>query len=132
MMIHYFGPPRDFFGFASGRQPGVADMVSGQMDFQNGTVFQGVWCFTASRSAARDKCMLSGSHGKIEFSFFSAERVYLSTDEINETYDFSNPENIQLPLIDRVVKYFSGAGENPCTGQDGLKVMEIIDKFTAS
>jgi len=132
LMVYYFGSPVDLFGFASGRKPGVADLVSGQMKFQNGTVFHGVWCFTAPRTEARDKCVLLGSRGKIEFSFYSGAHVVLSTEETEKTYDFSNPENIQLPLIDKVVKYFSGEGENPCTGQDGVKVMEIIDKFSAS
>ena len=132
LMVHYFGLPVDFSGLACARKPGVADLVSGQMEFQKGSLFQGIWCFTAPRSEARDKCMLLGTRGKIEFSFFSAESVCLSTEEKNESYNFSNPENIQFPMIEKVVKYFSGEGDNPCTGKDGLKVMEIMDTFTAS
>lgn len=130
LMLHYFGLPMDFSGFSRGRTPEVADIVSGQIAFESGTVFQGVWNFTAPRSETCDKCTLLGSRGRIELSFYE-ERVSLETAEINEIFEFSNPKNIQLPLIDRVVKHFSGEGENPCTGQDGLRVMEIMDKFTA-
>ena len=130
LMVHYFGLPVEFSGAARGRQPGVADMVSGQMEFQSGTVVQGVWCFTAPGSEVCDRCMLLGTRGKIEFSFFGPEPIHLGTDAISETYDFSHPENIQLPMIEKVVKYFSGVSDNPCTGEDGLRVMEIMDKFT--
>lgn len=129
LMMHYFGTPIDFFGFSKGKSSSVADLVSGQIEFQSGTIFQGAWNFTAPKSETRDNCTIIGSKGKIEFSFYK-EQVCLCTEERSETYEFSNPENIQLPLIEKVVKYFNGEGENPCTGQDGLKVMEIIDKFT--
>jgi len=132
LMIHYFGLPLDFVGFSKGRVPEVADIVSGQMVFHSGTVFQGIWNFVAPESEARDNCTLLGSRGKIEFSFYKEfGSLTLKTDEKNQTFEFSNPENIQLPHIDKVVKYFMGEGENPCSGEDGLKVMEIIDKFTA-
>ena len=131
LMMHYFGPPRDFCGFSTEKTPGVADIVSGQIEFQNGTIFQGIWNFAAPKAEARDQCTVLGSKGKIEFSFYR-ERVSLDAEGKNETFEFANPENIQLPLIDKVVGYFRGEGKNPCTGQDGLKVMQIIDRFTAS
>ncbi|MCM8525048.1 MAG: Gfo/Idh/MocA family oxidoreductase [Lentisphaeraceae bacterium] len=129
LMMHYFGSPTDFFGFSKGRSNNVADIVSGQIEFQNGVIFQGVWNFIAPESETRDNCTIIGSKGKIEFSFYK-EKVTVSGESLEESFEFSNPENIQLPLIEKVVKYFNGEGENPCSGQDGLKVMEIIDKFT--
>ncbi len=129
LMLHYFGIPIDFYGVSKGKTPEVADIVSGHMAFQNGTLFQGIWNFSAAKSQTRDKCTLLGSRGRIEFSFFN-ERFTLSTEEGNETFELANPENVQLPHIEKVVKYFRGEGENPCTGEDGVKVMEIIDRFT--
>jgi predicted dehydrogenase len=132
LMIHYFGLPLDFFGFSTGKIPEVADLVSGQITFENGTVFQGVWNFKASSWETRDKCVMLSSRGKIEFSFYKDKQcVSLNAEGRKATFEFTNPENIQLPHINKVVKYFRGEGENPCTGEDGLKVMEIIDKFTA-
>ncbi len=131
LMLYYFGLPLDFSGFSKGKNPKVADLVSGQIVFKNGTMFQGVWSFNAPESEARDQCLLLGSRGKIEFSFFNEkECIALTTEGKKETFEFTHPENIQLPMIDKVVKYFRGEGENPCTGEAGLKVMEIIDKFT--
>ncbi len=130
-MMYYFGLPLKFFGFSKGKIPEVADLVIGQIAFQSGTVFQGAWNFNAPESETREKCLLLGSRGKIEFSFFrEKECISLDSEEKKEKFEFSHPENIQLPMIDKVVRYFRGEGENPCAGEDGLKVMEIIDSFT--
>ena len=129
LMLDYFGSPIDFFGFSKENTSGVADIVTGQIDFQNGVLFQGVWNFNAPKNETTDKCTIIGEEGKIEFSFYE-ETVTLTNKEGVNNFNFSNPENIQLPLIEKVVKYFNGEIENPCSGKDGLKVMEIMDKFT--
>lgn len=129
LMLHYFGLPQGYFGFSKGLKPDVADVVTGQIKFQNGTLFNGVWNFVSPSSEVRDNCTLLGSKGKIEFSFYK-EAVALSTDKEKQLFEFSNPENIQLPMIEKVVQYFNGEGENPCTGDDGLEVMKIMDAFT--
>ncbi|WP_439133315.1 Gfo/Idh/MocA family protein [Pseudomaricurvus sp.] len=131
LMMHYFGSPLECFGLSNGKIPGVADVVSGQMLFACGTVFQGVWNFIAPESERRDTCTIIGDKGVIEFSFYQ-ESVFLKTNSNSDFFEFTNPVNIQEPLIDRVVKYFSGRGENPCTGEDGVKIMEIMDTFTGS
>lgn len=129
LMLDYFGEPADFFGFSRGKTPGLADIVNGQIEFKSGVLFQGVWNFKAPVEETKDLCTVIGSRGKIEFSFYQ-EEVQLKTAEKNETYSFTNPENIQLPLIEKVVAYFNRERENPCSGEDGLKVIEIMDKFT--
>jgi len=34
-------------------------------------------------------------------------------------------------MIESVVNYFSGISSNPCPVEDGVVVMELIEKFTA-
>ena len=128
LMIHYFGNPTDFFGFSKG-ESGVHDLVTGQIEFSNGILFQGAWNFKAPKAETKDTCTIMGSEGSIEFSFYK-EEVKLSNEHKSEVYTFENPANIQLPMIEKVVRYFSGEGKNPCPGVDGLKVLEIMDKFT--
>jgi hypothetical protein len=43
---------------------------------------------------------------------------------------FLVPENIQRPMIDKVVRYFLNDGPNPCPAGDGVEVMRIIDVFS--
>ena len=129
LMLDYFGEPSDFFGFSKGKSPEVADIVNGQIEFKNGVLFQGVWNFKSPKEETTDKCTVIGDQGKIEFSFYQ-EVVKLKSTKLEETYSFQNPENIQLPLIQKVVEYFSNNTDNPCSGEEGLKVIEIMDKFT--
>ena len=129
LMINYFGAPADFFGFSHCSNNEVEDLVAGQILFKSGTIFQGAWNFNAPKEESKDLCSIIGSKGKIEFSFYN-ETVLLRTGEEEKKYTFDNPKNIQLPLIDKVVQYFSGQEPNPCSGEEGLQVIEIMDKFT--
>lgn len=129
LMIHYFGIPLDFSGYSASRLFGVADVVTGQIKFGNEIHFQGTWNFIAPKPEVRDNCTIIGEKGKIVFAF-NKNLVTLVVRESKELYRFPIPENIQLPFIDKVVNYFMDEGENPCTGEDGLKVAEIIDAFT--
>ena len=46
-----------------------------------------------------------------------------------ETFNFSLPYNIQLPMIEKVVDYFLDKGENPCTAVQALNGLKIMEKF---
>jgi hypothetical protein len=35
-------------------------------------------------------------------------------------------------MIEKVVDYFVGENSNPCSVEEGLKVMELLEKFTAN
>jgi hypothetical protein len=37
---------------------------------------------------------------------------------------------VQQPLIEKVVNYFNGEGENPCSIAEAIVLMKIIDAFT--
>jgi hypothetical protein len=37
---------------------------------------------------------------------------------------------VQAPLIQEVVQYFLEKAENPCSAEDGVEVMRMIDKIT--
>jgi 1,5-anhydro-D-fructose reductase (1,5-anhydro-D-mannitol-forming) len=63
----------------------------------------------------------------IKFSFFSGWMLELITNRGSHAMQFTNPVNIQEPMIDSVVKYFRGQGENPCSLEEALTVMKMID-----
>jgi predicted dehydrogenase len=99
------------------------DLATLSVEFGNSVVLHGVWAFNVGEAASRDVCEIVGSEGFIRFSFFRK-----STIEVNNTVlEMDYPENIQHPMIDAVTKYFRGEGENPCSLEDALVVMEMID-----
>lgn len=128
LMYLYFGKPITISGHAY-NQAGkylAEDIVSASMTFDNNIVFQGLWCFTVNENQTREYCEIMGEKGSIRFSFYGA-KVELATNT-KETFTFENPTHIQLPMIERVNQYFMGKGENPCAAEEGMQVMEMLQK----
>ena len=99
------------------------------MVFENGIQFRGVWNFNASPTNQKDECVIYGTEGKLTFSFFG-ESVHLLGTNGNEVFTFKNPKHIQQPMIETVVSYFMDQGNNPCTAEDGLVVMDAMEKLS--
>lgn len=132
LMFYFFGEPV----FISGTSINQAhlypadDMVAGTIRFVNGTVMNGAWCFTAPPEAARDRCTIIGTGGTMEFSIFTMERLSISKNGRTEEIMFDPVPHVQQPMIEKVAEYFRGEGTNPCSAEEGVTVMEMIDKFT--
>lgn len=99
------------------------DIATIEITFAGNILLQGVWAFNVGEPATQDLCEIVGTEGIIRFSFFRK-----STIEVNgSVLEMDYPENIQKPMIDAVVKFFRGEGENPCSLEDALVVMQLID-----
>ncbi len=133
LMHHYFGEIDSYNGDAinqSGHYQ-TEDMVSGFIAFKNGVRFRGVWNFNCAAPDKKDSCKIYGSRGSLEFSFFG-DQIILKNEKGNSVLKFSNPDNIQLPMIQCTVEYFLGRGSNPCSVEDGVQVMKIMDSFVSN
>jgi len=131
LMVHYFGPIQQTCGFShtSNRSSKVEEVVNGIISFRNGIQFRGLWNFNAAGINEKDQCVIYGTKGKIEFSFFGST-VALTTDDHHEVFSFTNPSHVQEPMIQHVVDYFLGKGENPCPAEDGMLVMKTLEKLS--
>ncbi|MEH6513726.1 MAG: Gfo/Idh/MocA family oxidoreductase [Maribacter arcticus] len=131
LMIHYFGPIKTVRGLSSTSHINslVEDVVNGIMAFENGIQFRGLWNFTSAELNQKDQCIIYGTEGNIEFSFFGSE-VILTTTKGIETFSFHNPKHVQEPMIKTTVDYFLDKDENPCPAEDGLLVMELLAKLS--
>jgi predicted dehydrogenase len=105
-------------------------MVAGDILFKNGIVFNGVWCFSVDERDEKDNCEIVGSNGKISFSFFEHRPVLLTINGKTESFSFEPLQHVQQPMIEKVVEYFLDEAPNPCSGDEGVIVMQLIDKFT--
>ncbi len=77
-------------------------------------------------------CEISGSEGVIRFSFFRKSTIEVSNSVGTTILEAEYPENIQKPMIDAVVKYFKGTASNPCSLEEALVVMEMIDSTNSN
>ena len=132
ILYHLFGEVDKAFGFAT-NQAGLYkadDIVTGSILFKSGVQFSGIWCFNVSESDQEDSCEIVGDKGKIIFSFFEQQPVKLIINGKTEIFSFDALKHVQQPMIEQVVNYFRGEGTNPCSAEDGVAVMRLIDQFT--
>jgi predicted dehydrogenase len=130
LMVHFFGAIAESKGMSTNQAGlyGAKDIVTGLVQFKNNILFTGTWCFTVAPELKEDLCEIIGSRGKISFSMFGNRVTIQKGDELEELV-FVHPEHIQQPMIEQVVKYFSGNGPNPCSAADAIESMQLMEKF---
>lgn len=132
LMNYFFGAAKEISG-VSLNQSGLYnadDIVAGSIVFNEGVVFNGLWSFSVSPEDEKDQCEIFGEKGKIVFSFFNQREVIMTVRGATQTFSFDPLQHVQQPMIARVVDYFLGEGRNPCSGEEGVTVMEWIDAFS--
>ncbi len=132
LMYYFFGEVSKASGIAINQAGLYAadDLVTGNILFKNGAVFNGLWCFTISEANEKDHCEIIGDKGKIAFSFFEHCPVTVTVNGKTENFLFDPLQHVQQPMIEKVVEYFLDEGPNPCSGEEGAVVMNLIDEFT--
>jgi predicted dehydrogenase len=132
LMYYFFGEPEKASGISLNQAGLYAadDIVAGNILFKNGVLFNGVWCFNVSTESEKDSCEIFGEKGKITFSFFNQREITVIIDGKTEIFAFDILQHVQQPMIEKVVEYFLDQGPNPCTGEEGVVVMKLIDEIT--
>jgi predicted dehydrogenase len=133
IMYHFFGEPAKASGLAS-RQGGLYtadDLVMGTINFKSGPLFTGTWAFNVDAFQEKDQCLVMGSNGSIRFSFFDHSPIILKIGDMTEQIPFDQLPHVQQPMIEKVVSYFLDLGPNPCSGEEGVAVMKLLDAFTS-
>lgn len=131
LMLFYFGEPEKYTGFSlnQSNETQADDHVCGQIVFKNKVVVNGSWCFNVAQKQAVDTCEIIGTNGSITFPFFGNE-IKWKTDTEEQTETFTHPEHIQQPMIEKMVAFFNNEAPNPCTINEAVVLMDIMDAFT--
>lgn len=131
LLYYFFGPVEKVTGIAAtqGKVYKADDIVAGSILFKSGVVFNGTWCFNAPADV--DIFEITGTEGTIILSIFSGDTITVKTNGQEEVLVFDKLPHVQQPMIQAVVNYFNGEGENPCTGHEGAEVMRLIEAMTA-
>lgn len=134
LMQFFFGDPIVYTGIASkhNKEVGADDLVTGLALFQQQIHFSAVWNLNASALDEKDSCIIRGTKGSIEFAVFNNTYIRLKIEGKDEQIiNFEALQHVQQPMIERVVQYFSGEGDNPCTAASAVSVMEMMDAFVS-
>lgn len=131
LMLYFFGETVAYSGYSlnQANTSPADDHVCGQIIFKNKVVVNGSWCFNVAESETIDSCEIIGTKGKINFPFFG-NFVTCKNEAGEETINFTHPMHIQQPMIEKIVAYFKEEGPNPCSIEEAVVLMKIIDAFT--
>lgn len=134
LMYWFFGDIEKASGYAANQSKSynADDIVTGNILFRSGVIFNGLWSFNVAEENVKDYCEIQGSKGKIGFPVFEHKKIEIIRNGKKEIIPFEPLEHVQQPLIQKVVDYFLGHGPNPSSAEDGAKVMWLMDQFTFS
>lgn len=133
LMCYFFGEADKAQGVSLNQEKlyNADDIVAGNIIFKSGVLFNGLWCFNISEEDEKDSCEIIGTKGKLIFSVFGEPKIEMIIEGKKENILFDTLQHVQQPMIQKVVDYFLDKAANPCSAEEGVNVMELMDKFTA-
>ncbi|HEX2969044.1 MAG TPA: Gfo/Idh/MocA family oxidoreductase [Bacteroidales bacterium] len=104
------------------------DFVSAEFVFGEDIIATGTWSFSVSPECGRDTIEIFGSSGSIKFSTFSFDPIILTNASGIKVFDNERPGNVQIYLIEKIVKALHGKGESPSTGTSAARTNRVMDE----
>ncbi len=132
LLLYFFGFPRYMKGISRNQAGlyGADDFVAGIFEFEKGVVCNASWSFTAAKEAETDRIEIIGSEGKIVFSVFRNNGIMIFKNGKEDLIEFEPIPHVQQPMIEQVVQYFLGERTNPCSPEEGVETMRMMDALT--
>jgi len=130
LLFFYFGKAISYKGSAAniGNLYPAEDFVEGEILFENGVQFKGIWNFNVNEGSEKDIFIIKGTHGTISFPVFEND-IRIHKNEKIQVIPFEPPMHIQQAMIEKIVAYFLGKGDNPCSAQDAIQSMQVMECF---
>lgn len=128
---YYFGPIESASGFAvnqGGYYPAEDNVV---MSFRFKNKIQGIGSWTFNGYHDLDQNEIIGTKGRLLFSSFNEEAIILENENGQQEIEFSYPEHVQQPLLEKVVASLLDEGESPSTGYTAARTTAVMDKIIA-
>lgn len=131
LVFYFFGNAISYKGFSKnkGGLYLVEDTVYGEMQLENHIKFTGDWCFAIDQHASeQDVFIISGTEGEISFAVFGHD-IIIQKNNQKQVITIAPPAHIQQPMIEKIVNYFLDNGPNPCSAQDAIYSMRVMESF---
>jgi 1,5-anhydro-D-fructose reductase (1,5-anhydro-D-mannitol-forming) len=124
-----FGQPSKVKAFSMNQKSRYAapDLTNLEAVFNEHVYLHAIWAFNLHPGSDSETCEILGDKGKITFSFFRKSDIDITTAAGTQKITLDYPENIQQPMIDEVVKFFRNEGPNPCSLEEALVTMRMMD-----
>lgn len=131
LMLYFFGKPIKASGYSFNASAlyDADDTTCGQVLFENNVLFNGSWCFTVPER--RDRCEILGPKGSLAFKVFEHRELLQKKGDDETRFSFDPLPHVQQPMIQKVVEYFLGEVENPCSPEEGVEVMRMMSDIAS-
>ena len=130
LLYKWFGPFHNACGKQLKSDGKVADQVTGMATLKNNIQFTGSWCFSVPPCEEVDECLIVGEKGSVRVPFFKGSDLELNLGNEGRTKThYEHPYNIQEPFIHAMMNSFRGLQCVPCSLEDAIAVMDIMDVF---
>jgi predicted dehydrogenase len=129
LVFYFFGKPRSFSGISTNKAGlyKAEDYVQGSIELENGIICKGLWDFSIN-GEEKDEFLIIGEKGTIRFPVFGLF-IEVEMNGNTHTIHFEAPKHNQQNHIQAVVNYFLDKGENPCSAEDAILSMEVMEAF---
>lgn len=128
IMVYLFGNFIEVNGLATNncKEYNVEDIVV--MSFKTEKGILGTSNFNSIAMDKKDKMIVYGTKGQIEFSIHGNDPVIIQTAERQEKLEFNNPKLIQKNMIENVVNsLLTGEHLNTCYAKEAIETYRIMD-----
>lgn len=70
-----------------------------------------------------------GSKGSVSMGFFHQTPISLTLGEDRQEIELPDPPHVHQPFIEQIVAHILDGSPNPCSGEVGLRTMEVLDQI---
>jgi predicted dehydrogenase len=129
LIFYFFGKAKSFSGISSNKAGlyKAEDFVQGTIELENGIICKGLWDFSID-GEEKDEFLIIGDKGIIRFPVFGLFIELELNGEIQKI-EFEAPKHNQQNHIQAVVNYFLDNGDNPCSADDAILSMQVMEAF---
>jgi predicted dehydrogenase len=129
LVFYFFGKPKSFSGISTNKAGlyKAEDYVKGSIELENGIICKGLWDFSID-GEEKDEFLIIGEKGTIRFPVFGLF-IEVEMNGNTNTIHFEAPKHNQQNHIQAVVNYFLDKGQNPCSAEDAILSMDVMESF---
>lgn len=131
LVFYFLGNDLKSYSGTSKNKAGIyaaEDFVEGVIEMGNGIICKGHWDFSIMDQEEKDEFLIMGTKGTIRFPVFGLF-IELELNGVVQKMEFEAPKHNQQNHIQQVVDYFLGKGENPCSADDAILSMQVMEAF---
>lgn len=131
LIFYFLGNDLKSFSGKSMNKAGMyaaEDFVEGVIEMENGIICKGLWDFSIVDQEEKDEFLILGTKGTIRFPVFGLY-IEVEVNGVIQKIEFEAPRHNQQNHIHQVVNYFLGKGDNPCSADDAILSMQVMESF---